>query len=311
MSKLVWNRGDYLLAQLNLENKNREVIAELSLLLVALVWGSSYTVTKIVLEDYDVLSFLFIRFFLTVCILLCFTWRNVRNANKDTWVTGIIVGLFLVGIFISETYGVNYTTATNAGFIISLTVVFTPLIESAMLKKRLTLGILGAVILSIFGTGLLTLKQGYHFNIGDFLILFAAILRAVQLSYTEKLTMGKEMDSGALTTIQLGVAAICMGIIAVTLNGIHLINFHKSILFWSLTAYLVIFSTLLAFYIQLVMIRRTSPTRVALLMGTEPIFAALFAISIGGDHLSVIGCIGGIIVIISTYFGRYLDIKSI
>lgn len=290
--------------------KKSELIADLSLLMVAIVWGSSYAVTKIVLEDYDVFSFLFIRFFLTVVVMLLFTWKNLYKASKNTWVTGIIIGLFLVGIFVSETYGVHYTTAANAGFIISLTVVFTPLIDSVVSRNRLKSGILVAVFLSIIGTGMLTLKQGYHFNIGDLFILLAAILRAVQMTFTSKLTQGKkEMDSGALTTIQLGVATICLGIMAVSLNGIHSITVPNSILFWSLTCYLAIFSTLFAFYIQLTMIRKTSPTRVGLLMGTEPLFAAIFAIFIGNEYLSAIGWIGGLIIIIATYYGRYVDAK--
>jgi drug/metabolite transporter (DMT)-like permease len=292
-------------------NKKNETIADLSLLLVTIVWGSSYAFTKMVLEDTDVFSFLFIRFALTVMIMLLFTWKNLREASKDTWITGTIIGLFLFGIFTSETYGVNYTTAANAGFIISLTVVFTPLVESFAFKKRLRMGILSAVFLSIIGTGLLTLKQGYQFNIGDLLILFAAVLRATQMTFTSKLTQDKEMDSGALTTIQLGVAAVCMGIMAFSVNGTHSITFDNSFLFWLLTGYLAIFSTLFAFYIQLTMIRKTSPTRVGLLMGTEPLFAALFAIFIGNEHLSVIGWIGGLLIIIATYYGRYVDTRPL
>jgi drug/metabolite transporter (DMT)-like permease len=297
---------------LDRNNKKKEIIADLSLLMVAIVWGSSYAVTKIVLEDYDVFSFLFIRFLLTVVVMLLFTWKNLRNASKNTWITGIIIGLFLVGIFVSETYGVNYTTAANAGFIISLTVVFTPLIDSVVSRTRLNKGILVAVFLSIVGTGMITLKHGYQFNMGDMLVLLAAILRAVQMTFTSKLTQGKkEMDSGALTTIQLGVATICLGIMAVSFNGIHSITIPNSILFWSLTVYLAIFSTLFAFYIQLTMIRKTSPTRVGILMGTEPLFAALFAILICKEHLSAIGWMGGLIIIVATYYGRYVDAKQL
>ncbi|MDV2887622.1 DMT family transporter, partial [Alkalihalophilus pseudofirmus] len=83
----------------------------------------------------------------------------------------------------------------------------------------------------------------------------------------------------------------------------------KSLLFWSLTFYLAVFGTLLAFYIQLVMIRKTSPTRVGLLMGTEPIFATLFAIMLGDEKLSIQGWIGGFLIVIATYYGRYVELK--
>ncbi|MDV2687674.1 EamA/RhaT family transporter, partial [Alkalihalophilus lindianensis] len=78
------------------------------------------------------------------------------NATMGTWITGIILGLFLAGIFTSETWGINFTTSSNAGFLISLTIIFTPLVESIVSRSRLRLGILFAVLLSVVGTGLLT-----------------------------------------------------------------------------------------------------------------------------------------------------------
>lgn len=281
----------------------------MSLLFVAIVWGSSYLATKIILIDYEVFPFLFIRFALTVIILLFFTWKSLKNATMGTWITGIILGLFLAGIFTSETWGINFTTSSNAGFLISLTIIFTPLVESFVSRNRLRLGILFAVLLSVVGTALLTLKQGYQFNIGDLLIIVAALLRAIQMTFTQKLTLGKEMDSGALTTIQLSVVAIIMAFVSVFVNGIESITLNKSLLFWSLTFYLAAFGTLFAFYIQLVMIRKTSPTRVGLLMGTEPIFATLFAILLGGESLSIQGWIGGFLIVIATYYGRYVELK--
>ncbi|WP_018664258.1 DMT family transporter [Heyndrickxia acidiproducens] len=255
-----------------------------------------------------VFPFLFIRFTLTVIIMILFTWRKLKNATKDTWFSGIIFGLFLAGIFTSETWGINYTSAANSGFLISLTVVFTPVIESLALKKPLKIGIIGAVILSCAGTFFLTIKHGgYSFNIGDILILVAALLRATQMAVTQKLTNGKEMDSGSLTTIQLGVVAIVMGILTVLLNGKNAMALPPSFSFWILTIYLAIFGTLLAFYIQLAMIRKTSPTRVGLLMGTEPVFSAVFAILIGGESLIWQQWLGGALIVIGTYYGRYVE----
>ncbi|WKB37311.1 DMT family transporter [Terrilactibacillus sp. S3-3] len=92
-------------------------------------------------------------------------------------------------------------------------------------------------------------------------------------------------------------------------------NHHQSLFsasptFWLLTIYLAFFCTLLAFYIQLAMIRRTSPTRVGLLLGTEPLFAALFAVFVGGEHLTSQEWIGGLLIVASAYFGRHIETKG-
>nr|WP_231595865.1 DMT family transporter [Bacillus sp. LK2] len=55
------------------------------------------------------------------------------------------------------------------------------------------------------------------------------------------------------------------------------------------------------------MIRKTSPTRAGLLMGTEPVIAVLFAVIVGGEYLSWIQWIGGALIVIATYYGRHLE----
>lgn len=290
-------------------NRENHRLADLSLLFVAVVWGSSYLATKIVLADVAVFTFLFLRFLLTSLVMVALTWRKLVKATKQTWLSGIIFGLFLSGIFISETWGIHFTSAANAGFLISLFVVFTPLIESAVFRTRLRAGIFGTVLLSVFGTFLLTMKGGYQFNTGDALILIAALLRAIQMSVTQKLTKGRVMDSGALTTIQLGVVAVIMGIFSLP-SGRLPDSAVLSLPFWLLTAYLAFFCTLLAFYIQLIMIRRTSSTRVGLLTGTEPLFSALFAVWLGGERLSPQEWLGGLLIVAATYFGRHMEAKN-
>lgn len=284
--------------------------ADLALLFIAVVWGSSYLATKVVLADMDVFPFLFLRFFMTSVIMAAFTGRKLAGASRDTWLSGITFGMFLAGIFASETWGIHGTTAANAGFLISLFVIFTPLVESLMFKKRLNAGILGVVVLSVIGTSFLTLSGGYHFNLGDLLMLLAAALRAVQMTVTQKMTKGKVMDSGALTTIQLSTVTVIMGILSLFTGNRHQPFFSASPLFWILTIYLALFCTLLAFYIQLTMIRRTSPTRVGLLMGTEPLFSALFAVFLGGEHLTWLEWIGGLLIVASAYFGRHIETKG-
>ena len=285
-------------------------LADLSLLFISVVWGSSYLVTKFILTDIAVFPFLFIRFMLTVIIIAPLTLKKCMKASNNTWITGIILGLFLSGIFISETCGINYTSASNAGFLISLFVVFTPIVESIMFTTKLNVGILVTVLLSAIRTFFLTMKSGYRFNIGDILIVVAALLRAVQMTVTQKLTNGKSMDSSVLTTIQLGVVAVTMGALSLTTGGIHAFHVPASITFWLLTAYLAIFCTLFAFYIQITMVMKTSPTRVGLLLGTEPLFSAIFAVFLGNQHLSIQEWLGGFLIISATYYGRHVEAKG-
>lgn len=276
--------------------------ADISLLLVALIWGTTYVASKDVVSNVPVMQFLFIRFLLTAIIMLPLTFEAIRKANRATWTTGTIFGLFLFAIFTLETYGVANTSASNAGFIISLFAVMVPLLQSIAYRKRPKLTLLGAVAVSVLGTALLTL-HGYHINIGDFLVLGAAFCRAVQMTLTKKMTDGKDMNSGALTTIQLGVVAVGSGLVTTFQHPSYL---NLTISFWLITGYLAVFATMFAFFVQLTMIRRTSPSRVAVLMSSEPIFSALASVLILGESLSVTAMIGGACIVSGMLWARKL-----
>jgi drug/metabolite transporter (DMT)-like permease len=276
--------------------------ADISLLLVALVWGTTYVASKDVVSSVPVMPFLFIRFLLTTILMLPLTFSAIRKADRSTWITGIVFGLFLFAIFTLETYGVANTSAANAGFIISLFAVMVPLIQSVVYRKRPKLTLLGAVVISVVGTALLTLHS-YHINIGDFLVLGAAFCRAIQMTFTKKMTDGKEMNSGALTVIQLGVVAVGAGFMTLFQRQTYT---HLTLSFWLITGYLAVFATMFAFFVQLTMIRRTSPSRVAVLMSSEPIFAALASVLILGESLSVIAMIGGACIVVGMLWARKL-----
>jgi drug/metabolite transporter (DMT)-like permease len=133
------------------------------------------------------------------------------------------------------------------------------------------------------------------------LVLGAALCRATQMTLTKKITDGKVMNSGVLTTIQLGVVAIGSGFLTIFQKHPDI---HFTLSFWLITGYLAIFATMFAFFIQMIMIRRTSPSRVAVLMSSEPIFAALASVIILGEHLSIISMIGGACIVAGMLWAR-------
>lgn len=281
---------------------NSRWTADLSLLLVALIWGTTYVASKDVVSSVPVPEFLFIRFALTTLLMLPLTFSAVRKADRATWLVGTIFGVFLFAIFMLETFGVAHTSAANAGFIISLFAVMVPLVDSLVYRRKPKTGLLGAVVLSVVGTALLTL-HGYRINLGDFLVLGAALSRAIQMTVTKRLTDGKQMNSGALTTIQLAVVAMGSGLVTAFQHP-SLTGLTPS--FWLITGYLAVFATMFAFFVQLTMIRRTSPARVAVLMSTEPVFAAICSVALLGEHLTIASMAGGLCIVIAMLWGRRL-----
>ena len=156
-------------------------------------------------------------------------------------------------------------------------------------------------MLSCLGVLLLSLHSGFNlsFNLGDGLILLAAVGRAIMVTLTKRLTHKRSISMLSLTAIQ-SLVVMLMAIIVGWGSG-EPIAWSSLIqpAFWLITLYLVLMCTLFAFFAQNLAISRTSPTRVALLMGSEPLFGALFAMLWLGESLSLIQWFGALLIIAS------------
>ena len=271
-------------------------LADVMLLAVAVIWGSSYAVAKQALLFYPVLGFLAIRFGLTFVLLL----PQLRGAGRRALRPGVPLGLIMLGIFLCETWGVMLTSASNAAFLISLCVIFTPFVEWALLRQRPDGRLFIACGLSLVGVWLLTGGTELSLSLGDWLMLTAAVLRALLVCLTRRFTAGLEVPPMALTAVQSGVVAAGCVAIGFSLPG-GLPALPQSPAFWAGALYLVGFATLFALYAQNLALGRTSATRVSLLMGSEPLFGALIAGLWLGERIGVQGWLGGLLIVTATF----------
>lgn len=274
--------------------------ADLLLLLVAAAWGTSYGLAKEAVSLYPVLGFLVIRFGLTTLFLSGSLFSQWRRDAAYLFKSGATTGLILLIVFICETYGVMHTSASNAAVLISLCVVMTPFTEWAILGQAPTSRIWIIVLLSL--VGVLAISEGFtfRFSFGDGLILCAAMMRALMITMTSKLTRNYNGSSAALTAVQSLVVTIGCCLLVLVLMPDKVTDIPKSPRFWAIMFYLVVVCTVLAFFVQNYAVRRVSPTRVSVLMGSEPLFGVLFAIYWLGESLTPSGLLGmGLIVIAS------------
>ncbi|MCY0386278.1 EamA family transporter [Robbsia sp. Bb-Pol-6] len=271
------------------------LLSDVLLLAVAMVWGSSYGVVKGALAVYPVLGLLALRFGLTF-VLLAPALRPLRHADARAWRGVLGAGGLLLGVFLAETFGVLLTRAANAAFLISLSVVLTPLVEWRLLGRRPGRMECGAAGLSLLGAWLLADDGGWRFHGGDALILVAALLRALNVCVSKRVMRDATLPPLSVTAVQSGVVALGSTTIALLFapgQWRHVPSFTTHGTFWVSVVYLVLACTLFAFFVQNHAIKRSSPTRVALLMGSEPAFGALFACLWLGERISATAWIGG------------------
>ncbi|MFF0749297.1 DMT family transporter [Streptomyces sp. NPDC004267] len=297
----------------------RAWLTDLPVLLVAVVWGASYLAAKGVTTSHTVLAVLVLRFALVLPVLVAAGWRRLRALDAAQWRGAAVLGLILAGIFLLETYGVVHTSATNAGLIISLTMIFTPLAEAAVTRTfpqalgfaragAMPRAFLGAAALSVAGVVLLTQGAGFTTpSTGDLLMLLAALARTVHVLAMSRTKAVGSADSLSLTTVQLGAAVAVFALLA-AVPGTGDTPWATALGFgpreWAGLLFLSVFCTLFAFFVQMWAVRRTSPSRVSLLLGTEPLWAAAAGIALAGDRPGTLGLAGAVLVLAGTTWGR-------
>ena len=162
---------------------------DIALLLVAFVWGSSYLAAKSAAAATSVLAVLLARYALSAASgsALLAARRELR-LNRAELRTGTILGVTQASVLIIETYGVAHTSAANAGLIISLTIVLTPLLDRR--GSALPARYFAASGLCIVAVGLLMSGSGglHAPSTGDLLMLAAAVVRAGHVALVGRLT---------------------------------------------------------------------------------------------------------------------------
>ncbi|MFI6103109.1 DMT family transporter [Streptomyces sp. NPDC051310] len=286
----------------------RAWLTDLPLLLVAAVWGASYLAAKGITTTHTVIAVLVLRFAVVVPALVAAGWHRLRALTAAQWRGAGLLGAILSGVFLLETYGVVHTSATNAGLIISLTMILTPLAEAALTRTRPPAAFLAAAGLSVAGVVLLTQGGGFTApSTGDVLMLLAAVARTVHVLAMARLTSVRGADPLSLTTVQLGGSVMVFAVLA-AVPGTGPSPWTVAVGFgareWAGLLFLAVFCTLFAFFVQMWAVRRTSPSRVSLLLGTEPLWAAAAGIAIGHEHLAAASLAGAALVLAGTWWGR-------
>ncbi|WP_199184032.1 DMT family transporter [Cryobacterium sp. Y57] len=280
---------------------------DLVLLLVALVWGGSYLSAKVLTEQASVSAVLALRFLVAaLALLIVWVMRRERLPSRRAFGVGVLLGVTQASILWLETQGVAFTSATNAGLIISLTIIVTPVLESVAARRWLPRPFFVAAVLAVVGVALLVSDNGFaQPNVGDLLILAAALVRSLHVTMMGHLIRGRSDSTITLTLLQALVGAVVFT--AFDIRGLVAAISTFDLAAWMGVLYLGLACSVFAFLAQMWAIRRTSAARASLLMGTEPIWAVLVGVSLGSEALGLIGALGAVLIIVGTFWGQRIE----
>ncbi len=285
--------------------KKNSLTATLALLGVTATWGAAFVLMKDAIAREPFMDFLATRMTLAVAVMALAQPKRVFSTSKDTLKYGTILGILLAGGYITQTVGLEITTAAITGFITGLYVVLTPILGWLILKKKTSNKVWVGVALATVGLALISLKgQSLSLGTGELWVVLCALLFAAHI-----LGLGRwspNRDPYSLTVIQLTVVAIACWALALE-DGYQAPTDPQV---WIAVIFTAVLSTAVAFFIQTWAQGHMEASRVAIILTAEVVFAAIFSVAVGQEQLALKTIIGGALLIAAMLLVEWPTRKS-
>lgn len=270
-------------------------VATLGLLAVTAVWGSTFVLIKDVVGRMSVVDFLAVRFAIAAVVMLLLFGVHVLRLGRAQQLRGLALGVLYGFAQWLQTEGLARTSPSVSGFVTGMYVVITPILALLIFRQRMPLTTWLAAVLATVGLGVLALN-GFEVDTGVLLTLASAALYALHIVGLGH--WSKTGEAFGMSAVQMvGIAAVC---IAATLphHGPALPPDDKA---WVAVLYMALVAGAFAMLVQTWAQAHMPATRAAIVMTTEPVFAAGFAVLLGVDALTTRMIGGGALVLVAMY----------
>ena len=274
-------------------------LATLGLLAMTAVWGSTFVLIKDVLARMPVADFLAVRFLLAAAAMLALFARPVLQLGRRQIGRGLLLGLVYGAGQLLQTWGLALIAPSVSGFVTGMYVVFTPILALLLLRQRMAAGVWLAVLLATAGLALLTLN-GLSVNLGVWLTLASAALYGLHIVGLGQ--WSRPGEAFGLSAVQMvAIAAVCL--LATLPHGLTLPPDRRA---WLAVLYMALVAGAGAMLMQTWAQSHMPAARAAIVMTTEPVFAAAFAVMFGTDVLSWRMLAGSALVLAAMYLVELL-----
>lgn len=271
------------------------VLATIGLLVMTAVWGSTFALIKGVVDHMPVADFLAVRFTVAAVAMFALFHRHVARLSRRQLWRGALLGVIYGCGQLLQTWGLALISPSVSGFVTGMYVVFTPILATLLLRQRTAPVVWLAVGLATMGLALLSLN-GLSVDEGVWLTLLSALLYGLHIVGLGHWSRAEE--AFGLSAVQMAVIAlVCL--LATAGHGGPVLppDSHA----WIATLYMALIAGAGAMLMQTWAQAHLPATRAAIVMTTEPVFAAGFAVALGVDALTWRMLVGGGLVLAAMY----------
>ena len=270
--------------------------------IATIFFGMTYVLTKICLNYSTELHIISFRFSIAFIISLIFLHKKIFPIKRREFFYSLLLGGLLFLVFITMTIGVKYTTATNASFLISLSVIFIPFFSWVFNKEKPKKNIFVVIFIALIGIILLTLDKNLQFHIGDILCLICAILFTFHVILTERIV--KNNNPVALSVLQFAWVSLFSFLLQYPIENFII---PKNKFFWLSMVLLGVFCTAFGYIVQTIAQKKLSSTVVGFILSLEPVFSGIFGYFFLNEYLSFQQYIGAFLLLASVI---YVSVKN-
>lgn len=285
------------------------------LMITAFIWGTAFVAQSVGMDYVGPFTFIASRYilggmFLIPCIFILNkadkkSLNNKKDSDRKTlFIAGALCGaaLFVASSF--QQIGIQYTSVGKSGFITSLYIIIVPLL-GLLFKHKVSVKVWISVVISLAGLYLLCINESFSISRGDFFILVCAFVFSIHILIIDKYS--NLVNGVKMSCIQFFTAGI--------LGSIPMFIFEKPQISNILTAstpilYAGIMSSGIAYTLQIIGQKYTSPVMATLIMSLESVFAALSGWIILGEVFSIKEFCGCVLVFVAIIFAQ-LPKKSV
>ncbi|MFN7676025.1 DMT family transporter [Flavobacterium sp.] len=273
---------------------------------VSIIYGLSFTIAKDVMPTYvKPYGFILIRVFgATILFWLISLFGSKEKIKRQDFPRIIAAAFFGVALNMLTFFkGLSFTSPISAAVIMVTTPIIVLILSTILMKEKMKKRKIFGILLGLFGTFFLILYgksigNATNASLGNFLVFINAVSYAFYLIIVKKL-----MDKyNAFTFVKWIYTFGLLMVIPFGWNEYQEIQWQTlpSIILWEI-GFVVVFTTFFTYLFNLVSMRELKPTTVAVFIYLQPLFATLFAISLGKDELSWVKIVSAVLIFVGVY----------
>lgn len=270
---------------------------------VTFAWGASFVLMKDAINEQPVFDFLATRFTLATLVMILIRPQVLSAINKKILLRGSVLGVMLGLAYITQTIGLDLSTAAITGFLTGLYVVFTPILFWIIYRKKVELKVVFGTV-TAFVALLFISFNGLSVDVGQIWLIACAVLFAAHIIGLSVWSTAKEIYP--LTVVQLGAGSVVCWIGALA-DGYQA---PPNLSVWAVIVFTAVFATAAAFLVQTWAQSIMDPSRVAIILTSEVIFAAVIAVAVGQEVLALRTVIGGALMVVAMVIVEWPGSKS-